>query len=100
MFWPKTSSSPLSNLTRVFSYGVALPFILAGIVLWVGDLRKRRLHLDEGLLLLMFGLVYSAIHLLSWAGIRYRLPVDAVSIIFAARGLYSLGQVVLFKKQA
>lgn len=100
MFWPKASSSPLSNLTRVFSYGLALPFILAGIVLWAGDLRKRRLKLDGGLLLLIFGLVYSAIHLLSWAGIRYRLPVDAVSMIFAARGLYSLGQAIFLRKQA
>lgn len=99
MFWPKASSSLLSNLTRVFSYGLALPFILAGIVLWVGDLRNRRLKLDGGLLLLIFGLVYSAIHLLSWAGIRYRLPVDAVSLIFAARALYSLGQALLLKKQ-
>jgi len=27
--------------------------------------------------------IYSAIHLLSWALIRYRLPVDGVAILFA-----------------
>jgi hypothetical protein len=32
-------------------------------------------------------LIYTAIHLLSWALIRYRLPVDAVLLPFAAVGL-------------
>ena len=27
---------------------------------------------------------YTAIHLLSWALIRYRLPVDAIALVFAA----------------
>ncbi|MFW6098154.1 MAG: hypothetical protein ACOC9Z_08750, partial [Chloroflexota bacterium] len=35
-------------------------------------------------LILIFALAYTAIHLLSWALIRYRLPVDAVLIIPAA----------------
>jgi len=42
-----------------------------------------------GLLYLFIG-VYTAIHLLSWALIRYRLPVDAVLIVFAAYGLADL----------
>ena len=34
------------------------------------------------------------VHLLSWAGIRYRLPVDAVTLLFAARSLFGLGQLL------
>jgi hypothetical protein len=45
----------------------------------------------EGLLIL-FALVYTAIHLLTWALIRYRLPVDAVLITFAALAIYRLFQ--------
>jgi hypothetical protein len=88
IFWPLPQSSLPSNLTRVLSFGLALPFMLLGVVLWIFDLRKRGLDPAPGTLLLLFTLVYSAIHLLSWALIRYRLPVDAVMLVFAARGIY------------
>ena len=45
----------------------------------------------EGLLIL-FALVYTALHLLTWALIRYRLPVDAVLVPFAAFSLCHLFQ--------
>jgi 3-methyl-2-oxobutanoate hydroxymethyltransferase len=32
-------------------------------------------------------LIYSIVHILSWALIRYRLPVDAVGLVFAAQGI-------------
>jgi hypothetical protein len=54
--------------------------------------QKRHIWAAPGVLLLLFMVVYSAIHLLSWALIRYRLPVDTVALIFAARGLYWLYQ--------
>jgi hypothetical protein len=38
-------------------------------------------------LLMLFSLVYSAIHILSWSLIRYRLPVDAVLLVFAGLGV-------------
>jgi hypothetical protein len=38
----------------------------------------------------LFAATFSLIHLLSWALTRYRLPVDAVGLIFAARALVSL----------
>jgi hypothetical protein len=41
-------------------------------------------------LLLLFAGVYTAIHLLSWALVRYRLPVDAVFIIFSSAGLVDI----------
>ena len=34
-------------------------------------------------LLVLFALVYTGIHVLTWTLIRYRLPVDAVLLVFA-----------------
>ena len=90
MFWPSAGSSLPSNLTRILSFGLALPFIILGIAIWIQDVQKRHIWAAPGVLLILFIAVYSAIHLLSWALIRYRLPVDAVGLIFAARGLYWL----------
>jgi hypothetical protein len=92
VFWPLSTSSTFSNITRVASYGIAFPFIIAGIILWGVDVKRKRITIEPGVLVLLFALVYSLIHLLSWAGIRYRLPVDAVTLLMAARGLYGLGQ--------
>ncbi|MCL5996876.1 MAG: glycosyltransferase family 39 protein [Chloroflexi bacterium] len=83
MFWPSGDSSPLSNAVRVLSFGVGLPFMLYGLLVAV---RRWR----NWLLLYLFIIVYSGIHLLSWALIRYRLPVDAVLIVFAAYGVVDL----------
>jgi len=92
MFWPSAASSIPSNLTRVLSFGLALPFIILGIAIWIQDAHKKRVSIQPGVLLLLFIAVYSAIHLLSWALIRYRLPVDAIVLIFAARGLYWINE--------
>lgn len=90
MFLPSSSSSTISNITRVFSFGIALPFMIAGILLWL--LLKKYLSYDwaAGLLLILFMLVYSGIHILSWSLIRYRLPVDAIGLIFTSFALYLL----------
>ncbi|MCC7359789.1 MAG: hypothetical protein IT317_09945 [Anaerolineales bacterium] len=87
MFWPTADSSWLSNAVRVLSFGVALPFMLLGLGVWAAAGRARR---GPGLLLILFMAAYTAIHLLSWALIRYRLPVDAIALAFAARGLGAL----------
>jgi hypothetical protein len=50
--------------------------------------RAGRVLAEPGGLLLLFFLVYVGVHLLSWAGIRYRLPADGVMLVFAA---YALG---------
>lgn len=86
-FWPAADSSLISNVSRTLSFGVTLPFMVAGI--WLA-LRKR-LTPDAGLLLL-FAVLYSLIHILTWTLIRYRLPVDAVLLIFAG---YALTQVAI-----
>jgi hypothetical protein len=97
-FWPSTDSDAVSNISRVGSFGLMLPLMLLGILFWLRD------HWSEGLsellaspgaLLLAFGLIYTSIHLLSWALIRYRLPVDAVLIIFAGLAVVELSRRVL-----
>lgn len=95
MFWTSSDSSLMSNIVRVASFGITLPFVILGIALWVIRLRKRAKPDDDSLglshsyafLLLLFVLVYTGVHVASWVGIRYRLPVDAVLVIFAAYGL-------------
>ena len=43
-------------------------------------------------LLVVFIVAFSLIHLLSWALNRYRLPVDAVGLLFAGRAVIALGR--------
>lgn len=92
-FWPSADSGTVSNIARVFSFGVLLPFMLYGVMLsW----RRQRHAPDANLLALYaFVLVYTVIHLLSWALIRYRLPIDAVLIVFAGLGIADVTQRVL-----
>jgi hypothetical protein len=87
-FWPATDSSLLSNIVRVMSFGLALPFMVVGLWLWLCDCVRGQLNWRTGGLLLLFATVYSLVHLLSWTLIRYRLPVDLVLLVFAARALW------------
>ena len=82
-FWPSPESSLTSNVSRVLSFGLYLPFMIYGLVLSLP--RWRRCSL-----LYLFVGVYTLIHLLSWTLIRYRLPVDAVLIVFAGLGVTEL----------
>ena len=84
-FLPKAESGTLSNLSRVLSFGILWPFMLIGLILaW-----RRRSHrfwdalATSKFLLVLFVLVYTGIHVLTWTLIRYRLPVDAVLLVFA-----------------
>jgi hypothetical protein len=44
------------------------------------------------MLALVFVVFYSLLHIFTWAMTRYRLPVDAVLLPFAALGLLTAGQ--------
>ena len=75
-----------------------LPFMLWGLILSAKEVVSRKgkwflnlIFSSEGLLML-FAVIYSAIHLLTWALIRYRLPVDAVLIPFAGLAVANLIQ--------
>ncbi len=88
-FWPSPQSGLISNVARVASFGLMLPFMVYGLYVafryrWPAADHAARAGM---VLLLLFAGVYSAIHLLTWALIRYRLPVDAVLLIFAAVGV-------------
>jgi hypothetical protein len=79
-FWPREESSLLFNLGRLMSLALFLPFMLVG--LWRSYQEKERYSL-----LYLFIVIYSLMHLLTWAITRYRLPVDAVLLLFAAIGI-------------
>lgn len=75
-FWPSSDSSQISNLNRVLSFGLYLPFMVIGLAISVSRWRNF-------LPLYLFMIIHTGIHLLSWPAPRYRLSVDAVSMVFA-----------------
>jgi hypothetical protein len=89
-FWPTPDTTLINNLGRVGSIGVLLPFMLAGIVMAVRMAGPRaqgswlKFSIIPLALLLLFMVIYSLMHIFTWAMPRYRLPVDAVAIAFAA----------------
>lgn len=87
-FWPKRESSFLYNLGRLLSFTLFLPFMLYGLVL---SFRIPQFA-SRNLLLYLFTTFYSLLHILTWAMPRYRLPVDAVLILFAALAVDRLWQ--------
>ncbi len=101
LFWPTADSTLVSNVARVLSFGVILPFALYGLYLAAKWLRHPVPSLPAGqklpllsreyvVLLLSLIMIYTVIHLASWANVRYRLPVDALLVLFAAHGIYDL----------
>jgi 4-amino-4-deoxy-L-arabinose transferase-like glycosyltransferase len=92
-FWPSSDSSRISNLNRVLSFGLYLPFMLFG--LWLSLSRWRSF-----VVLYLFIVIHTGIYLLSWPAPRYRLPVDAVSMVFAALALLELArQLKIWRRQ-
>jgi hypothetical protein len=89
MFWPSGDSGTISNLTRVFSFGLALPFMLYGLVIAFPRRRGDRIA-QPVMLFYLFAGIYTLIHILTWALIRYRLPVDAVLVVFSGLALVDL----------
>jgi hypothetical protein len=95
-FWPEPASGIISNLVRVGSFGLFLPFIFYGIVRSSLFLRRAAAHpllafsLSPVGLLYLFILIYTTIHILTWTLVRYRLPVDAFLILFAGLALAEL----------
>ncbi|WP_420643999.1 hypothetical protein [Candidatus Leptofilum sp.] len=102
MFWPSGDSSTVSNLSRVGSFGLFLPFMVYGLFL---TLRQSFSSWRERLaspftLLYLFMLAYTGIHVLTWTLIRYRIPVDVILVIFAGYGLLDLTERVLTRRGA
>jgi len=84
-FWFSAESNLSSNLMRVLSYGLYLPFFLYGLILSLRNWQRNSL-------IYLFGLVYSLMHILTWASVRYRLPIDAAMMPFAAFALIDVFQ--------
>ena len=98
IFWPSSSSSLISNISRVSSFGIMLPFMLYGLYRSFVN-RVKPLVKQPLFLLYMFIVIYSGIHILTWTLVRYRLPVDAVLVIFAGLAIVDLmGRVPILKK--
>ena len=94
-FWPSAASSLPSNINRVFSFAIYLPFLFYGLYRTIVNCQLSIDNRKSVTLLLLFGTVYPAIHLLSWSLIRYRVPVDAVLMPFAALGLLTTAERLL-----
>ncbi len=99
-FWPTADSSLLFNVGRLVSYTLLLPFMLLGIYkAWRyrrdGSTDTRFLLLPDPVVLsLLFVAFYSVLHIFTWAMTRYRLPVDAVLLPYAALGILAVEQVI------
>ena len=90
-FWPSSSSGLISNIARVTSFGIMWPFMLYGLYRsYVA--RVKPVIIQPVFLLYLFVFVYSMIHILTWTMVRYRLPVDAVLLIFAGLALVDLAE--------
>ena len=105
-FWPTKSSSLISNLSRVFSFGIMLPFMVYGIIATLFNLSLKALGgwSSPAVLLMLFSFLYTGIHVLTWTLIRYRLPIDAILLVFAGYALVDIYQKIthrfIFKQRA
>lgn len=84
-FWiaPSEQSTFLSNLGRVGSFTLYLPFMLYGIFL---SLRSWRVCMP----LYLYVAFDTMLSLTTWAAPRYRLPSDAIMMVFAGMAVITL----------
>jgi hypothetical protein len=101
-FLPSKDSSLISNITRVASFGFALPFMIFGIFLSLKSLIQSKSNFFDSPIcpILGFGIVYSGIHILTWSLVRYRLPIDALFLIFASLSLAKIFQFLYTKHES
>lgn len=85
IFYPMRESSTFSSVARTASFGVCLPFMVAGLVLSRREWRRW-------VLLYGFIVAYTFLHVVSWVQIRYRMPVDAALVPFAALAVVALAE--------
>ncbi len=90
-FLPEAGSSMLSNISRVGSFGLFLPFMIFGAARLFIPFRRKTTLSPNMILLYLFVILYTTIHALTWTQVRYRMPVDAVLVLFAAMALAEIG---------
>ena len=73
-----------------------MPFMIYGLFLALRYALRRtadvKVTTSPLMLCLLFSLAYTVLHVFTWAIPRYRLPVDAVMLSFAALGLYQIAR--------
>lgn len=82
---PSPDSSWVSNAARLGSFTLYLPFMVAGLVL-------SRTRWRACLPLYVYLGFDALLHLASWAAPRYRLPSDALAMVFAGLALSALAR--------
>lgn len=92
VFWPSTDSGIVSNISRVLGFGLYLPFMVYGFIITFKNNWKLSLTNFSGLALLFF-VIYSGVHILTWTLIRYRLPIDAVFMVFVGASLERISRI-------
>ncbi len=85
MFWPAQQTTLVHNIGRLLSFALFLPFMIYGLLISTQEWRRYWF-------LYTFILFYTMLHVLTWSMIRYRLPVDAVLLLFAALAITSLAK--------
>ncbi len=91
-FWFSRESSLFSNLMRVFSFGLYLPLFIMGLAIsW-----KERQRCS---LVYLFLIIFNLLHILTWSGTRYRLPVDAVLMPFAGLAVYTVANEIMKRRK-
>ena len=92
MFWPVAESGAISNISRVLGFGLLLPFMLYGLIrAFIPRPPSTGVNLKSpAFLLISFVIIYTGIHILTWTLVRYRLPVDAVLMVFSGLAIYDI----------
>lgn len=83
MFWPTSESGTFANALRVLSFGIMWPFAVAGLYI-------SRHQWRELTPIYLFALIHTGVYSVTWTMVRYRIPLDAVLIPFAAVALNAL----------
>jgi 4-amino-4-deoxy-L-arabinose transferase-like glycosyltransferase len=86
-FWvlPSEVSPAINSVARTFSFTLYMPFMIWGLLL-------TRRHWRACLPLYLYVAFDTTLHLTSWAAPRYRLPSDAVMMVFAGAALVDVAQ--------
>ncbi|MCL4396526.1 MAG: glycosyltransferase family 39 protein [Chloroflexi bacterium] len=86
-FWlvPSGDSSLISNISRLFSFTLYLPFMVYGLYL---SRKNWRLCLP----LYLYAAFDTGLCLISWSAPRYRLPTDSLMMVFAGLAVVDVAQ--------
>lgn len=82
-FWPTADSGRLANLLRLCSFGWLAPLAAVGVI---ANLPRWRALAP----LYLFLLLHTGIYAVTWAMIRYRMPMEPFLIIFGAYTLVTI----------